>query len=84
VAEASSGEKALAMVEAQEPDIILMDLNMKGMDSIQTTEALRSRGVVTCILMVKYPPLRRNPTCTLCLPGLLESFADGRSRAVQE
>jgi two-component system nitrate/nitrite response regulator NarL len=52
VAEASSGEEALAMVEAHEPDMILMDLNMKGMDGIQTTEALRSRGVASCIVMV--------------------------------
>jgi two-component system nitrate/nitrite response regulator NarL len=52
VAEASSGEEALAMVETHEPDMILMDLNMKGMDGIQTTEALRSRGVAACILMV--------------------------------
>ena len=28
VAEASSGEEALAMVETHEPDMILMDLNM--------------------------------------------------------
>jgi DNA-binding NarL/FixJ family response regulator len=52
LAEASSGEEALALVETHEPDMILMDLNMKGMDGIQTIEALRHRGVTACILMV--------------------------------
>jgi DNA-binding NarL/FixJ family response regulator len=52
LAEASSGEEALALVATHEPDMILMDLNMKGMDGIQTTEALRESGVTACIIMV--------------------------------
>jgi DNA-binding NarL/FixJ family response regulator len=52
LAEASSGEEALALVAKHEPDMILMDLNMKGMDGIQTTEALRESGVTACIVMV--------------------------------
>ncbi len=52
VAEAGSGEEALAIVEQHRPDIILMDLNMKGMDGIKTVEALRQREVGACILML--------------------------------
>ena len=52
VAEASSGEEGLAQAAHHEPDLILMDLNMKGMDGIQTVEALRHRNVEACILMV--------------------------------
>ena len=52
VAEAGSGEEALALVPVHNPDMILMDLNMKGMDGIQTTEALRESGVTACILIV--------------------------------
>lgn len=52
VAEAGSGEEALALAEANNPDMILMDLNMKGMDGIQTVEALRKNGVAACILMI--------------------------------
>ena len=52
VAEASSGEEALAQAAHHEPDMILMDLNMKGMDGIQTVEALRHGNVDACILMV--------------------------------
>ncbi len=52
VAEAGSGEEALALAEANKLDMILMDLNMKGMDGIQTVEALRKNGVAACILMI--------------------------------
>jgi len=52
VCEASSGEEAIVLATADEPDMILMDLNMKGMDGIQTVEALRQKGVASCILMV--------------------------------
>lgn len=52
VAEAGSGEEALLAVEQHRPDMILMDLNMKGMDGIQTVEAMRQRDVSACILML--------------------------------
>ncbi|MCB1687503.1 MAG: two-component system response regulator NarL [Halioglobus sp.] len=52
VAEAGSGEEALALVPVHNPDMILMDLNMKGMDGIQTTAALRESGETACILIV--------------------------------
>jgi DNA-binding NarL/FixJ family response regulator len=52
VAEAGSGEEALEVTSTHQPDMILMDLNMKGMDGIQTVAALRSQGVTACILMI--------------------------------
>ena len=52
VAEAGSGEEALALAATHEPDMILMDLNMKGMDGIQAVEALRQKEVAACIIMV--------------------------------
>ena len=52
VAEAGSGEEALAAAALHEPDMILMDLNMKGMDGIQTVEAMREQGVTASILMI--------------------------------
>lgn len=52
VGEASSGEEALDLVAEREPDMIVMDVNMKGMDGIQTITALRERGVTACILML--------------------------------
>jgi len=52
VAEAGSGEEALTVVATHQPDMILMDLNMKGMDGVLAVEALREKGVDACILMI--------------------------------
>ncbi len=52
VAEAGGGEEALTLVEMHQPDMILMDLNMKGMGGLQAIEELRKKGVDACILMI--------------------------------
>jgi len=41
VAEAETGEQALALYEAHRPDIVLMDLQMPGMGGVAAIEALR-------------------------------------------
>lgn len=40
IGECSCGEEALEVISRSEPDVILMDLKMTGMDGIATTEAL--------------------------------------------
>lgn len=49
---ASSGEKALEMVRSREYDLILLDINMHGMDGFEVIQQLRSRGVKTPIIIV--------------------------------
>ena len=44
VGEAGSGEEALRMAAELEPDMILLDLNMKGMTGLDTLRALRENG----------------------------------------
>lgn len=44
VGEAGSGEEALRMAAELEPDMILLDLNMKGMTDLDTLRALRENG----------------------------------------
>lgn len=41
VAEASNGSDAIALAKEHEPDLILLDLNMKGMSGLDTLKALR-------------------------------------------
>ena len=44
VGEASSGEQALELVELLTPDIVLMDVEMPGMDGITATATMRDSG----------------------------------------
>ena len=45
VAQAGSGQEAVELALKHELDLILLDLNMPGMDGIETIKALRSVGV---------------------------------------
>jgi len=52
VAEASSGAEAIKLAEESDPDLITLDLNMQGMDGLETLRALRSIGISARILML--------------------------------
>ena len=43
VLEADNGEEGLRLIEAHAPDLVLLDLNMPGMDGFEVLQALRSR-----------------------------------------
>jgi two-component system nitrate/nitrite response regulator NarL len=54
IGEASSGQEALEQLKSmdEEPDLILLDLNMQGMDGLDTLRALRAQGVTAKIIML--------------------------------
>ncbi|MFK0573643.1 two-component system response regulator NarL [Endozoicomonas sp.] len=52
VGEAGSGQSGLDQALALEPDLILLDLNMKGMDGLETLKAMRSAGVDSKVIVL--------------------------------
>ncbi len=52
VGEASSGEEGVELARRATPDLILLDLNMKGMSGIDTLLALREAGLDARVVML--------------------------------
>jgi two-component system, NarL family, nitrate/nitrite response regulator NarL len=52
VGEARNGQEALTFAKELQPDLILLDLNMVGMDGMATLDALREAGVRSRIIML--------------------------------
>jgi two-component system nitrate/nitrite response regulator NarL len=52
VGEAADGETGIRLAQETEPDLILLDLNMKGMDGIATLQRLRAADVDARIVML--------------------------------
>ena len=49
---ASGGQEALTLTENRKYDLILLDINMHGMDGFEVIQRLRNRGVKTPIIIV--------------------------------
>ncbi len=52
VGEASTGEEAVALAKALQPDVVLMDLSMPVMDGIEATRAIREQMPATKIAVL--------------------------------
>lgn len=52
VGQASNGAEAVELGTKLDPDLILLDLNMQGMDGLETLEKLRAAGVTSRIVML--------------------------------
>jgi DNA-binding NarL/FixJ family response regulator len=52
VASAASGEEALALVADHDPDLVLLDIRMKGLDGPETTRLIRARGSRAAVVLV--------------------------------
>ncbi len=52
VAEADNGMDGLKLAEEHNPDLILLDINMKGMDGLETLKAIKDTDVDSRIMML--------------------------------
>lgn len=52
IGEASSGQEAIQLAVELEPDLITLDLNMQGMDGLETLKHLREKGIDSRIIML--------------------------------
>ncbi|MFT7389754.1 MAG: two-component system nitrate/nitrite response regulator NarL [Candidatus Endobugula sp.] len=52
VAEASFGQKAIKLALEFESDLIALDLNMQGMDGLETLKHMRDKGIGSRIVML--------------------------------
>ncbi len=52
VAQAGDGMTGLELAKELDPDLILLDLNMKGMDGLQTLKAMRATGIEARVIVL--------------------------------
>jgi CheY-like chemotaxis protein len=65
VAEVGSGEEALARLESFAADLLMLDLNLPGIDGIETLRRLREQGhQAAAILMTTFGTIASAPTIT--------------------
>ncbi len=71
VGEASSGPEAISLANRLAPDLILLDLNMKGLSGLDTLNALRRDGIVARIIILTVSDSRSD------IFTLIDAGADG-------
>ena len=65
IGEASDGKTAIALAIEHEPDLIVLDLNMQGMDGLETLRAMRNADVTSRIIMLTVSDSDEDVVCAI-------------------
>lgn len=65
IGEAASGEEGYAKAKELHPDLILLDLNMKGMDGIETLKAIKEADLDSRVIMLTVSDNEENVVAAL-------------------
>lgn len=71
IAEANCGSDAITEAATCQPDVILLDLNMKGMSGLETLKALRHEGIDARIIVLTVSDARSD------VYAMIDAGADG-------
>lgn len=63
-AELTSGQEALAALDREEPDLVLVDLHMPDMDGTEFTRIMRGRGSSAVVVLITADDLGQLPTAS--------------------
>lgn len=65
IGEASDGKTALELAITHEPDLIVLDLNMQGMDGLETLRAMRNADITSRIIMLTVSDSDEDVVCAI-------------------
>lgn len=65
IGEASDGKAALELAKEHDPDLIVLDLNMQGMDGLETLRAMRNADVTSRIIMLTVSDSDEDVVCAI-------------------
>ncbi|GJH43377.1 response regulator [Pasteurella canis] len=71
VADAGSGSEGITLALQTQPDLIILDLNMKGLSGLDTLKALRAEGIDARVLILTVSDLKSD------IFTLIDAGADG-------
>ncbi len=65
VGEAASGEQGIEQAQTLKPDLILLDLNMKGMDGLETLAAIKAERIESRVIILTVSDSESDVTAAL-------------------